>query len=156
MTWLNSDPIFLPHLAEIIEVAPTPNAVHISEFKGTTPICGALFDGYNGKSIHAHIWIAPGGRPTRMFWYAVYDYMFEQCKVANVIGTVPSSNLRAIKLDEHLGFRLKTRIENYYPNGDDMLLYVCTPESALPSWKKMRPAVFKFKEHEYGQQKESA
>lgn len=154
--WLNSDPMFLAYLAQVLEVAPTPNAVHISEFDGMVPICGVLFDGYNGKSIHAHIWIAEGRKPSRMWWFAIYDYMFRQCEVLNVIGTVPSSNKAAQKLDEHLGFKLNSVIPNYYPNGDDMLLYICTAESAI-NWRRFRPASFRFEqEQDNGKQKESA
>lgn len=138
MRWLNCDPTNVMALAQILEVAPTQNAVHISEFDDFTPICGVLFDGYNGKSIHAHIWIAEGRKPSRAWWFAIYDYMFRQMKVLNVIGTVPSSNKRAQFLDEHLGFRLNSVIKNYYPNGDDMMLYICTAESAI-DWQRFRP-----------------
>jgi len=156
MRWLNSDPQFMCHLANLLEIAPTPNAVVIAEFDDVVPICGVVFDGYNGKSIHAHIWIAPGRRPSRMWWFAIYDYMFRQCEVTNVIGTVPSSNLAAKKLDEHLGFKLNSVIPNYYPNGDDMLLYICTAESAI-DWQRFRPASFRFEqEQDNGKQKESA
>lgn len=138
MRWINTDPSFVPHLARVIDLAPTPNAVQVSEFEDNRPLCGAVFDGYNGKSIHAHIWIAPGRRPSRKWWFAVYDYMFRQCGVTNVIGTVPSSNTAAQKLDEHLGFRLQAIIPNYYPNGDDMHLYLCTRETAI-DWERLRP-----------------
>lgn len=137
--WINTDPAFVPWLASVLEVSPTPNSVCVSEFDGTEPLAGVLFDGYNGKSIHAHIWIAPGKRPSRVWWYAIHDYMFRQCEVENVIGTVPSSNLAARRLDEKLGFHLNSVIPNYYPNGDDMMLYICTPESAI-DWRKFLPS----------------
>lgn len=138
MRWINCDPKFVPHLAKVMGLVVTPHAVCVAEFDGTVPICGALFDGYNGRSIHAHIWIAPGRRPSRTWFWSCFDYMFRQCDVQTVIGTVPSSNKRAQKLDEHLGFRLKATIPNYYPNGDDMLMYVCTPETAM-YWGKFYP-----------------
>lgn len=141
--WINCDPGFIPHLAGMLEVAPTPNAVCVAEFDGEVPVCGALFDGYNGKSIHAHIWIAEGRKPSRFWWFAVYDYMLRQCGVETIIGTVPSSNTAAQKLDEHLGFRLNSVIPNYYPNGDDMMLYIATKET-VPDWKRFLP---KAKEH---------
>lgn len=150
MKWLNCDLSFVPYLAEILQVSPTPNSVCIAEFDDVTPICGVLFDGYNGKSIHAHIWIRPGHKPSRRWWFAIYDYMFRQCQVENVIGTVPSSNKAAQKLDEHLGFRLNSVVPNYYPNGDDMLLYICTAESAI-DWQRFAP-----KESVNGKQEESA
>ena len=151
MRWLECDPMFIPHLASILQVAPTPNAVHISEFDDVTPVCGVLFDGYNGKSIHAHIWIAEGRKPSRAWWFAIYDYMFRQCKVENVIGTVPSSNIAAQRLDAHLGFVLKAIIPNYYPSGDDMRLYVCTAETAI-DWQRFRPAKFRNEEASHGRQ----
>lgn len=138
MRWINCDPKFVPYLASVIEVAPTPNSVQVSEFDDDVPICGVLFDGYNGQSIHSHIWIAPGRKPSRAWWFAVHDYMFRQCGVKNVIGTVPSSNIAARKLDEHLGYKLQAVIPNYYPNGDDMMLYLCTRETAI-NWERMKP-----------------
>lgn len=138
MRWINTDRSFLPHLAEVIGLNPTHNAVCVAEFDGTEPICGAIFDGYNGKAIHSHIWVAPGRRPGRNFWFACFDYMFKVCGVETVVGTVPSSNLAAQKLDEHLGYQLKATVPNYYPNGDDMLLYVCTPETAI-DWRRLAP-----------------
>ncbi len=136
--WINCDPSFLAHLAAQLEVAPTPNAVCVAEFDNETPVCGALFDGYNGKSIHAHIWIADGRKPSRFWWFAVYDYMLRQCGVETVIGTVPSSNKAAQKLDKHLGFVLNSVIPNYYPNGDDMMLYVATKDT-VPDWQRFLP-----------------
>ena len=137
--WINCDPGFLPYLCQVLEIVATPNAVVVAEFDDTTPVAGVMFDGYNGKSVHAHIWIAPGRKPSRFWWFAIYDYMFRQIKVENVIGTVPSSNERARELDEHLGFKLNSVIPGYYPNGDDMMLYICTKESAI-NWQKFLPA----------------
>lgn len=138
MRWLNCDPQFLPHLAEMLEVSLTADAVCIAEFEGTSPISGVILDAYNGKSIHAHIWIAPGRKPSRLWYVAVFHYLFEQLKVENIIGTVPSSNKRARKLDEHFGFKLHTSIPNYYENGDDMLLYICTVDSVF-DWRALLP-----------------
>lgn len=138
MRWINCDRAFIPHLAMVLEISPSGNAACVAEFDDTTPIAAVLYDGYNGKSIHAHIWIAPGKSPSRLWWYAIHDYMFNQCEVENVIGTVPSSNKAAQRLDERLGFQLNSVIPNYYPNGDDMLLYICTPQSAI-DWKKFLP-----------------
>jgi hypothetical protein len=138
MRWINTDLKFVPHLATLLEVNPTAGATCVCEFDDVTPIAGVLFDGYNGASIHAHIWIAPGRKPSRLWWYAIYQYMFEACKVSNVIGTVPASNEAAQKLDEHLGFELKCVVPNYYPNGDAMMIYVCTAETAI-DWRRFKP-----------------
>jgi RimJ/RimL family protein N-acetyltransferase len=145
--WINSDLRNLQSLADIMDLVPTEKAICILECEGTEVICGALFDGYNGKTIHGHIWIAEGKQPSRLFWYAIYDYPFRQCGVTNLIGTVVSYNKKAQKLVEHLGFRLNSIVPNYYPNGADMMLYVCTVETA-GRWEKIRPAGFIVKEQE--------
>lgn len=152
--WINCDPKFVPFLASLLQVSPTQQAVCVCDFDGITPVAGVLFDGYNGKSVHAHIWIAAGRKPSRMWWFSIYDYMFRQMGVQNVIGTVPSSNKEAQVLDEHLGFRLNSRIENYYPNGDDMLLYICTAESAI-DWQRFRPKNIN-EEVRHGREEQSA
>lgn len=138
MRWINCDPMFLPHLADLLEISYTSGAAVVAEFDDVTPVAAVLFDGYNGSSIHGHIWIAPGRKPSRAWWYAVFHYAFQHCGVTNLIGTVPSSNKGAQKLDEHLGFRLNSVIPGYYPCGDDMMIYVCTPYTVI-DWRKFAP-----------------
>jgi hypothetical protein len=145
--WINSDIRNLPTLAGIMDIMPSEKAVCVLECEGTEVICGALFDGFNGQSIHGHIWIADGRQPSRLFWFAIYDYPFRHCGVTNLIGTVMSSNKKSQRLVEHLGFRLKAVISNYYPNGDDMWLYVCKVETA-GRWERIRPARLIVKEQE--------
>lgn len=139
--WINTDQLFLPHVAKAMEVAVTNNAQVVAEFDYMEPIAAVIFDGYNGHSVNVHIWIHPERRPSRMFFYAVYHYCFEQLRCQTVIGTVPGKNRKAQKLDEHLGFRVKATVENYYPDGDSMLLYVATPDT-IPDWRKWSPVQF--------------
>lgn len=64
-----------------------------------------LYDHYNSSSIAMH---CPGEGQwiTRDFLHAAFSYPFEFLKVKKVIGLVDSSNLKAKRLDEHLGFVL--------------------------------------------------
>lgn len=131
MRWLNSDPLFLSHLATVLQIAPTISACQLSEFDNEIPIAGVLWDGYNGRSIHAHIWINHSHRPSRLFYWAICDYAFNQLRVSNVVGTVPRAFEPALRLNRHLGFRVIGEIAGYYPDGDDMILMVCTPETVF-------------------------
>lgn len=133
--WINTDPSFIPFAAQAVGVIASPAAIVVAEFEGITPVALTLFDGFNGASIHAHVWVHTGRRPSRMFWWAIHQYVFGQLKVKNVVGTVPASNLAARRLDEHLGFKQVGQIPGYYPDGDDMILYNLTQQDA-PDWMR--------------------
>jgi RimJ/RimL family protein N-acetyltransferase len=89
-------------------------------------IAGVLFDNYNGASICMHVAAVPGKRwMTREYlWYCFY-YPFMELKVKRITGLVPESNLVARRFDEHLGFRLETRLKDAHPDGD-ILIYCMT------------------------------
>lgn len=139
--WINTDQLFLPVLAQALDCVPTVNARVVSEFDDTVPVAAVLFDGYNGHSVYVHIWISPGRMPSRMFWFAVFDYCWRQlgCKVA--VGTVPSVNTKASELDKHLGFVVNSTIPNFFGDGNDMVIMVATPDT-IPDWSKWRPKKF--------------
>ncbi|UGQ44973.1 GNAT family N-acetyltransferase [Massilia endophytica] len=89
-------------------------------------IAGVVFDNYNGASVCMHVAALPGKRwLTREFlWYAFY-YPFEELKVRRITGLVAEGNAAARKFDEHLGFRLETRLKDADPTGD-LLVYCMT------------------------------
>lgn len=140
--WINTDQAFLPWVAQALSLVPTQSAVIVAEFDGVAPVAAVIFDGYNGVAVHVHIWVYEGRRPSRAFWFAVYHYCWQQLGCRMAIGTVPSSNKKALKLNAHLGFRPHTVIEHYYPNGDDMHMLIATPYT-IPDWRKWQPVEFK-------------
>ena len=138
MRWINCDRNLIPVLAPLMEVVPTANAIIVAEFDNETPIAAAIYDQYNGKSIHSHIWISPGRKPTRQFWFATCDYVFRQCRVETIVAYVSSRNIKSQKLTEHLGYELQSVIPNFYPDGTDALVYVGSPELAF-DWRRFKP-----------------
>jgi RimJ/RimL family protein N-acetyltransferase len=85
-------------------------------------IAGTVFDNYNGASICMHVAIE---RITREFLRVCFDYPFNQLGVNVILGFVPEGNVKAIRFDEHVGFRLHSRIPDGHPTGD-LLLYIMT------------------------------
>ena len=79
-------------------------------------IAGVIFERYNGHSMWVHVAIE--GRLTPDFIRAIFRYAFVDCDVEKVIGTVASTNVKAIKFDESLGFTEEGRIRNAMPDGD--------------------------------------
>lgn len=140
--WINTDQKFLPFVANALDYVPTAAATIVSEFDDVAPVASFITDSYNGHSAYVHLWIAPGRRPSRMFWFAIYHYIWQQLACKMVLANVASSNTKAQRLDAHLGFQRRGFVEGYYPNGDDMILYVATPYT-IPDWRKWQPSEFK-------------
>ncbi len=80
-----------------------------------------LFDHYNKVSIAIHC-AGDGHWMTRDFLGAVFDYPFNFLKVHKLVGLVDSSNTKARRLDEHLGFTLEATVKGCAPGGD-LLIY---------------------------------
>lgn len=80
-------------------------------------VAGAMFDWHNGASIYCHVAVADAQALGRDFLRAAFAYPFIQlgCKV--LIGLVAGDNEAAIRLDEHLGFKLEHVLKDGHPSG---------------------------------------
>ena len=88
-------------------------------------VAGAIFEGFNGRNVWAHIAAVPGARwLNRDFLRACFVYAFRVCGVRRVSGYVDESNLAARRFDEHLGFREEARLQGAAPDGGDVIVYV--------------------------------
>jgi len=99
-------------------------------------IAGVWFDGFNGANMNIHV-AAVNGRQwmSRKLLSFVFHYAFTQCGVRRLTGFVAESNLAARRFDEHLGFKLETRLKDAVPDGD-MLVYVMRREDCR--WLNLR------------------
>lgn len=84
-------------------------------------IAGIVYADFNGRNVFMHH--AIDGRLTRHYLWMAFDYPFNQLKVERVTGMIPSSNLKAIKFAEHVGFVFETVLRDAHPTGD-LLYYV--------------------------------
>lgn len=129
-TIITSSNTYMPILCRELEYAPTALAVCIvcADSNTLEPVAGVVYDCYNGETIHAHIWIAKGRKPSREWFCAIFDYPFNRCGVGKIIGQVRSSNSDARRLDEHFGFVQEAEVASYYPDGSSLLVYTLTRE----------------------------
>lgn len=125
------------YVANLIGYKPTEDARFLAEMEDQKIRAVGIYDNYNGRSVHSHIWIEPGYRPSRVFWWAMPDYAFMQLAVTNVLATVKSSNKAALKLVKHLGYTFVCEIPDYHETGDAEILFVGTEENAT-HWHKYR------------------
>jgi RimJ/RimL family protein N-acetyltransferase len=83
---------------------------------------GCIFSDYTGTSVCMHI---AGFTPTwinRDMIAVCFRYAFNQLHSKVIIGRVASTNVKALKLDLHLGFREVARIKDAVPDGDIIIL----------------------------------
>lgn len=83
-------------------------------------VAAAMYDGFNGSSIFAHIAIT--GKMTREWLWFICYYPFVQLKCEVVIGLVSSANHAAQRFDEHFGFVKQCVIPGGDPQGD-LIIY---------------------------------
>ena len=88
--------------------------------KGEKMVCGVIYENWNGRSIVCHI--AFMDRMTPTYLAAVYDYPFNVCGVDKIIAQIVSSNTKAIKLVQKMGFTEEARIKNADTSGDIVFL----------------------------------
>ncbi len=136
--------LYLPFLCKQLGYFPTVLAQCITCVVAGKPVAGVVYDGYTGKSIAAHIWIAKGVIPSKDWYAAIFDYPFNRLQVHKVVGEVVSNNVSASRLDKHFGFVEEARIKEYSEDGD-LILYTMTRAQCRvlnsPRWAKVTEIV---------------
>ena len=61
-------------------------------------------------------------RVIKQMFNALFHYVFDELKVARVTGLVRAKNLKARRLDEHLGFKLEGIMKESFED-DDLCIY---------------------------------
>lgn len=132
---------YLPLLAKALEYNPSHLAqciMCVDELG--KPVAGVIYDGYNGQSVHCHIWMDAERRPSKIWMAAIFDWPFNRLGAKKLIGQVRSSNLEARKLDEHFGFKLEAVVSDYYEDHSSLFVYTLTRDNCLvlnsPKWQK--------------------
>ena len=113
---LDKDPVTVGHWMHAHGAAPYREGVTcIGLERDGSLVAGAMFDGFNGASIFAHIAIT--GQITREWLWFISYYPFVQLGCQVVIGLVNETNLAAQRFDEHFGFVEQARIPHAAPGG---------------------------------------
>lgn len=92
----------------------------------------------------AHVTLAVVGRATPEFVFAAFDYPFNQVGLRRVSALARASNLRSIRLAQHLGFTLEGRLRRA-AGSEDILLFGLLREECR--WTA--PTFLKEKAHEF-------
>ena len=105
----------------IVRAGDTTGIMAIDLDKNET-IGAAIMDNWTGNSVQCHFMLTNPMVLRHGFLQCCFDFMFNSAGVARVYGLVPGSNEKAIKFNKHIGFTVKTRLEEAYEVGVDYLL----------------------------------
>jgi hypothetical protein len=85
---------------------------------------GIMYDGFTGAggSIMMHSRCDNPKATSRWFYWAIFDYPFNQLGVKKCNVLVHENNERALKLNIKLGFIRDTDLKDYFPDGNAILL----------------------------------
>ena len=109
-------------LRERIELYHTPDLVCIGRRDSMGKILGVVgFESYNGASVMMHV-AGEGHWLSKDFLGAMFHYPFSICKVNVVIAPVASTNTKALRLNEKVGFTREHAIEDGHPDGDLVIM----------------------------------
>ena len=98
-------------------------------------VAGIMYDGYTGASIAMHSRVDDPRKVTRQWLFQIFDYPFHQLQVKRVTGLVSTENVKAQKVNEHLGWRREAVLSDYFPDGD-AIVYIMREENCR--WLKGR------------------
>lgn len=88
---------------------------------------GALYEHYTGPAGSVQIHVGGlGNWLNANFLFFAFDYPFNQLKVSKLLGLVDSSNVAAIRFDEHIGFHKEHTIAGAGRDGSDLIVYSMT------------------------------
>ena len=99
-----------------------------------------MYDGYTGSSIAIHSRCDDPRHVSRKFYWSIFDYPFNVLKVKQLKGLVSTANLKAQKVNEHLGFKREALLKDYFQDGDG-IVYTMSPEDCR--WLKLKDRYIK-------------
>lgn len=112
-------------VSQYVPMQPVGGMKGIGLEKDGELIAGALYEGYNGQNIWAHLAGKPGKRwMNREFLHYGFYYPFCELGVKRISGYVNASNTEARRLNEHFGYQEEARLTGAAPDGGDVILYV--------------------------------
>lgn len=85
-------------------------------------MAAVLFNGYTKTNICMHVVSEGKHWMTKTYLFACFDYPFNQIGVKRITGVVESTNERALRLNEHLGFRREAILRDACESGDLILM----------------------------------
>ena len=85
-------------------------------------IGACVMDNWTGNSVQCHLMLTTPILLRHNFLECCFDFMFNTMGVNRIYGLVPANNEKAVKLNTHMGFTVKSRLEEAFEVGIVYLL----------------------------------
>jgi hypothetical protein len=85
-------------------------------------IGACIMDNWTANSVQCHLMMTTPLLLRHQFLECCFDFMFNSMGVNRVYGLVPANIEKAVKLNTHMGFTVKARLEEAFEVGVDYLL----------------------------------
>ena len=105
----------------IMHVEDTSGLMAIDVETGNT-VGACIFDNWTSNSVQTHFVLASPMVLRHGFTDLCYDFVFNGMKRKYMYGLVPGDNTKAVKLNKHMGWTVKTVLPEAYAAGVDYLL----------------------------------
>jgi len=106
----------------ILRVEDTCGIMAIDEQTNET-IGACIMDNWTPNSVQCHFMITSPMVLKHGFLEECFDFLFNESGKQYIYGLIPSDNMKAQKLNKHMGFTEKLRMPDAFADGIDYLVY---------------------------------
>jgi len=98
------------------------NGIMAIDADKTATVGACIMDNWTPNSVQCHFMLANPLVLKHQFLECCFDFMFNTCGVKQIYGLVPANNEKAVKFNKHIGFTIKTVMEEAFEDNVDYLL----------------------------------
>jgi RimJ/RimL family protein N-acetyltransferase len=114
---------------QVNQTAPWGSFYAMGVKVGDEVTSGIVFNSFNACNATAHIAAAKVNRDfSRLLDYGAH-YAFNLCRLKRLTGFVEEDNVKALKLDKHIGFVEEGTMKKAGAKGQDVIILVLWPEN---------------------------
>lgn len=137
MKEIDCSKFWLPQLYSLLDLGSGPQDQCIVCVERGALVAGMVYNMFNMRTVAIHIYI--GSKPSKEWWWAVFDYPFNQLGLYKTICQIRSDNHKSMRLAENMGAVLEGRIEGFFPNSDLMIYTIVKADCKVLTselWKR--------------------
>lgn len=105
----------------VLQVEDTRGIVML-DLENNETVAACILDNLTDNSVQAHFMVTKPIAFKHGLLQECFDYIFNVLGVKYVYGLVPGDNVKALKLNKHMGFTEKVRLPEAFKNGVDYVL----------------------------------